>query len=466
MTFIIWKFSVSIPLRIKNSEEAPVQHNKDGILAQNTQSQERKLHLRWLLGVTSIPLFGIVTAFGIAPQTSMQDIAISTVIEEIALPQVAASTPQSNTAEAFWQADLVRKDDTLSSLLTRLNIRNDEAIEFLRHAPEARALASQLRPGRSIQAQTTENGELLALQYQTDMNSVLSIKRTASGYLAENSQMAVEKRSLLKSATISSSLFAATDEANIPDSVAIQLADIFSSDIDFHMDLRKGDRFTVIYEASYNNGELLKTGQVQAAEFVNNGKTYRAVLFRDAEGHTSYYTPEGKSLHKSLLRSPLEFSRITSGFTLARFHPILQTWRAHKGVDYAAPTGTRIRATADGTVAFVGKGNGYGNVIMLEHQNGISTVYGHMSAFASGLRKGMKVTQGEVIGFVGMTGLATGPHLHYEVRVHGEYRDPVKVALPAALPIPAANRAEFDASCTALTAQLDLLRDSHLASLD
>jgi len=443
-----------------------VQHNNDGILAQNTRSQERKLRLRWLLGVTSIPLFGIVTAFGIAPQTSMQDAVIATVIEEIAMPQVAANTPQSNATEAFWQADQVRKDDTLSSLLTRLNIRNDEAIEFLRHAPEARALASQLRPGRSIQAQTTENGELLALQYQSDLNSVLSIKRTASGYQAQDSQMAVEKRSMLKSATINSSLFAATDEANIPDSVALQLADIFSSDIDFHMDLRKGDRFTVIYEASYNNGELVKTGQVQAAEFVNNGKTYRAVLFRDAEGHISYYTPEGKSLHKSFLRSPLEFSRITSGFTLARFHPILHTWRAHKGVDYAAPTGTRIRATADGIVAFVGKGNGYGNVIMLEHQNGISTVYGHMSAFASGLRKGMKVTQGKVIGFVGMTGLATGPHLHYEVRVHGGYRDPVKVALPAALPIPAANRAEFDACNTALTAQLDLLRDSHLASLD
>ena len=443
-----------------------MQHNNDGILAQNTRSQERKLRLRWLLGVTSIPLFGIVTAFGIAPQTSMQDAVIATVIEEIAMPQVAANTPQSNATEAFWQADQVRKDDTLSSLLTRLNIRNDEAIEFLRHAPEARALASQLRPGRSIQAQTTENGELLALQYQSDLNSVLSIKRTASGYQAQDSQMAVEKRSMLKSATINSSLFAATDEANIPDSVAIQLADILSSDIDFHMDLRKGDRFTVIYEASYNNGELVKTGQVQAAEFVNNGKTYRAVLFRDAEGHISYYTPEGKSLHKSFLRSPLEFSHITSGFTLARFHPILHTWRAHKGVDYAAPTGTRIRATADGIVAFVGKGNGYGNVIMLEHQNGISTVYGHMSAFASGLRKGMKVAQGKVIGFVGMTGLATGPHLHYEVRVHGEYRDPAKVALPAALPIPAANRAEFDACNTALTAQLDLLRDSHLASLD
>ena len=257
-----------------------MQHNNDGILAQNTRSQERKLRLRWLLGVTSIPLFGIVTAFGIAPQTSMQDAVIATVIEEIAMPQVAANTPQSNATEAFWQADQVRKDDTLSSLLTRLNIRNDEAIEFLRHAPEARALASQLRPGRSIQAQTTENGELLALQYQSDLNSVLSIKRTASGYQAQDSQMAVEKRSMLKSATINSSLFAATDEANIPDSVALQLADIFSSDIDFHMDLRKGDHFTVIYETSYNNGELLKTGQVQAAEFVNNGKTYRAVRLR------------------------------------------------------------------------------------------------------------------------------------------------------------------------------------------
>ena len=460
-----------MPPLIQVFEVAPVQQSepsfKQNILAQNTTSKERKLSLRWLLAISSIPLFGIYAAFGIAPQTITQDIPVSTVIEEIALPVVDTHSVQTLSAnENFWQADQVRRDDTLASLITRLNIRNTEAIDFLRHNAAASGLASGLRPGNSIQAQTNQDGELLKLQYQIGLNSTLSIERTESGYQAQTSEPALETHSVLKSAEIKSSLFEATDAADIPDQVALQLVDIFSSEIDFHSDLRRGDRFVVVYEANYNNGELIKTGQVLAAEFVNDGKTYRAVLYRNPEGQSSYYTPEGKSLHKSFLRSPLEFSRISSGFSLGRFHPILQTMRAHKGVDYAAPIGTRIKASADGTVAFVGIKGGYGNVIVLQHQNGISTVYGHLSRFVDGLRKGMKVAQGEIIGFVGMTGLATGPHLHYEFLLNGEQRDPLKVALPTALPITARYQADFAANSAALTAQLNLLSASKLASLE
>jgi murein DD-endopeptidase MepM/ murein hydrolase activator NlpD len=261
-------------------------------------------------------------------------------------------------------------------------------------------------------------------------------------------------------------LFGATDEAGIPDAIAIQLAEIFSSDIDFHSDLRKGDRFVVVYEASYSNGEMIRTGQVLAAEFVNNGKTYRAVRYRDPDGQVGYYTPEGKSLHKSFLRSPLEFSRISSGFSLGRFHPILQKMRAHKGVDYAAPTGTRIKASADGVVDFVGVKGGYGNVIILRHANGISTVYGHLSRFAAGLRKGTRISQGEIIGFVGMSGMATGPHLHYEFLMNGQHRDPLKVALPASQPIKSKYVADFESSSAELVAQINLLSASNLASLE
>ncbi|MEO8418326.1 MAG: M23 family metallopeptidase [Methylophilaceae bacterium] len=440
---------------------------KQSILAQNTISKERKLSLRWLLAISSIPLFGIYAAFGIAPQTVTQNIPVSTVIEEIALPVVDTRAVQTLSAnENFWQADQVRRDDTLASLIARLNIRNTDAIDFLRRNPAASGLASGLRPSNSIQAQTNQDGELLKLQYQMGSNSTLNIERTESGYQAQTIEPVLETHSVLKSAEIRSSLFEATDDADIPDQIALQLVDIFSSEIDFHSDLRRGDHLVVVYEANYNNGTPVKTGQILAAEFINKGITYRAVLYRNPEGQSSYYTPEGKSLHKSFLRSPLEFSRISSGFSLGRFHPILQKIRAHKGVDYAAPIGTRIKASADGAVAFVGVKSGYGNIIVLQHQNGISTVYGHLSHFAAGLRKGMKVAQGEIIGFVGMSGLATGPHLHYEFLLNGQQRDPLKVALPTTTPISARYQSAFAANSAAMTAQLNLLSASKLASLE
>ena len=438
------------------------------ILAHNIAFKERKLRLRWLLVISSIPLFAIFTAFGIAPQTVTRDIPVATVIEDIALPKMDGETVLSALdSQTFWQADQIRRDDTLGSLMARLNIRNAQAIDFLSRNPEASALASQLRPGRSIQAQTDVNGDLIKLEYHLGSDSVLHIERNADGnYHAYTAAPTLQTLNVLKSAEIHSSLFAATDSVDIPDQIAIQMAEIFSSDIDFHSDLRQGDRFVVIYETSYNNGERVKTGKVLAAEFVNKGNTYRAVLYRDPEGSENYYTPEGKSLHKSFLRSPLEFSRISSGFSLGRYHPILQRMRAHKGVDYAAPTGTRIKASSDGVVAFVGKKGGYGNVIVLQHRNDIRTVYGHLSRFAKGLRRGDKVNQGEIIGYVGMSGLATGPHLHYEFLLHGKHRDPLKVALPTAEPLPRKYKADFLANSAALTAQLNLLSSSNIALLE
>ncbi len=441
--------------------------SKTNILAQKAVFKERKLGLRWLLAISCIPLFGIYAAFGIAPQTIPQDIAISTVVEEIALPQPSARQTQSDSGnQSFWQADQVRRNDTLASLMQRLNISNTEAIDFLYHDYNASALSSQLRPGHFIQAQVNQNDELLKLEYEIDPNTMLEIERTTSGYQAQTITLDVETHQLLKQAEINSSLFAAADAADIPDSITMQVAEIFSGEIDFYSDLRKGDRFSVIYEADYNNGNLIKTGRVLATEFINDGKTYRAFMYRDSEGQVGYYTPEGKSLHKSFLRSPLEFSRISSGFSLGRFHPILQTMRAHKGVDFAAPIGTRIKATSDGVVSFVGTKSGYGNVIILQHQNGISTVYGHLSRFVSGLRKSMKVSQGKIIGFVGMTGLATGSHLHYEFLLHGQHRNPMTIALAAAVPIEAKYSADFAATSSALSSQLNLLGTSNVALLD
>lgn len=441
--------------------------SKADILAQKTAFKERKLRLRWLLAFSSIPLFGIYAAFGIAPQTVTQDIVVSNVIEEIAMPQTVTRQARFNLSnESFWQADQVRRDDTLASLMRRLSINNTEATDFLHHDASASALSSQLRPGHFVKAQVNQDGELLKLEYEIDSDTTLKVGRTTSGYQAQTAALNAETHQLLKSAEINSSLFAATDAADIPDSIAMQVADIFSGEIDFHSDLRKGDRFSVVYEADYNNGNLIKTGKVLATEFTNNGKTYRAFMYRNPEGQTNYFTPEGKSLHKSFLRSPLEFSRISSGFSLGRFHPILQTMRAHKGVDFAAPAGTRIKATSDGVVSFIGSKGGYGNIIILQHPNGMSTVYGHLSRFVSGLRKGIKVSQGEIIGFVGMTGLATGPHLHYEFLLRGQHRDPMTIALPAAMPIEAKYSTDFFAASSTLNSKLNLLSTRNVAALD
>jgi len=446
-------------LNQNNSTQTP-------ILAQNTRKAERKLKLRWILAISCLPLFGIYAAFGIAPQTLTGNIPTETILEEISLPAMVGADSTQVTTQNFWYKDFVRRDDTLQSILSRLNIRNRDAHDFIRSDQTASEIAKALIPGKQIEAETDIDGNLVSFEYQLNADQYITIQKTTSGYKAEKQQLQFEVRPILKSANITSSLFGATDAANIPDHVAIQVADIFESEIDFHTDLRRGDRFNVIYEGSYHQGELLKTGDVLAVEFVNNGKTFRAIGYRGQDNQMQYYTPEGQSLHKSFLRSPLEFTRVSSGFSVARFHPVLQRMRAHKGVDMAAPTGTRIKASGDAVVDFVGRKGGYGNVIVLKHNNGVSTVYGHLSRFAASLRRGAKVSQGEIIGFVGMTGTATGPHLHYEFLLNGKHYDPMKVALPKSNALDARSKPEFDRISSQLTAQLRLLSSSNIAALE
>ncbi len=449
----------------------PVQHSepnsKRSILTQNPKIKERKHRIRWFLAFSTIPLFAIITAFGIAPQTIVENVAISTVSEDVSLPKTADSNEDTlSTPQSYWQTDQVRRDDTLTSLLRRLNIKNAEALDYFRYNPEASPLASQLRPGQPIQAQTNENGDLIRLRYQPDANSVFEVTLTKSGYLAQSKNVEIETQQIFKSAEIKNSLFGATDAAEIPDAVAMQLVDIFSGYIDFQTDLRRGDRLLVIYEANYSNGIQVNTGKVIAAELLNGDKTYQALMYKAPDGMINYYSADGKSLHKSFLRSPLEFTRVSSGFSLGRLHPILNTMRAHKGVDFAAPIGTRVKASGDGIVEFAGIKNGYGNVIVLHHSNNINTVYGHLSAFAKNLHHGTKVSQGDVIGYVGMTGLATGPHLHYEFLVNGEHRDPQTVSLPSAVPIASQYLNDFRSQSLATIQKLNLINKSYLASLE
>jgi murein DD-endopeptidase MepM/ murein hydrolase activator NlpD len=408
-----------------------------------------------------LPFLGIVAAFGIAPHTVTDTAPRTQVVEPLALPATTLSVPPDT---GFWREERVRRDDTFGSLLSRLGVDDPGAITWLRGTRAARGLY-QLIPGRTMRSHTTAEGKLLALRYLNG-GTVIRIERSGESFSVTEQPVALERRVQMKAAEIRSSLFAATDAAGLADAVAIQIAEIFSTDIDFHRDLRRGDRFTVVYETFNDQGEQLRTGRVLAAEFVNNGKVYQAVYFQHADGQGGYYTLEGKNIRKAFLRSPLEFSRITSGFTNARFHPVLREWRAHKGIDYGAPAGTRVKATGDGIVEIAGRQGGYGNLVVLRHQSQYTTWYGHLSGLAKGMRKGARVAQGDVIGYVGSTGLATGPHLHYEFRINNVHQNPLSVAMPSAPPIMAEQRSAFESVVTPLAQRLKLLRGTNLARLD
>ncbi|MBI0420539.1 MAG: M23 family metallopeptidase [Nitrosospira sp.] len=421
-----------------------------------------KRYLRWSIALASLPLFGMVAAFGIAPDTSLKDVSVQQVILNLDLPETSSSAIADTT---FWRQERIQRGDTVAALLSRFEVNNLDAANFLHEARKIKAM-HQLVPGRIVHAQTTARGELRMLRYFPGGSEQFLMEKTDGAFKLIEKPIELEKHVQMKSGVIDSSLFAATDSAGVPDNVTTQIVDIFSSEIDFHRDLRKGDRFTVVYESLHNDGELARAGRILAVEFVNQGTSYKAVYFQADDGNSGYYAPDGKNLRKEFLRSPLEFSRVSSGFSSARFHPVLQTWRAHKGVDYAAPTGTIVKATANGIVAFAGWQSGYGNIVILQHQGQYTTAYGHLSAFSKGLRKGQRVSQSDVIGYVGATGMATGPHLHYEFRVSGVQRDPLRVAMPVAIPILAQNMTIFHENTRPLTARLDMLRNTNLGSLD
>ena len=444
-----------------------MQNEKSRILAQLPRSRDAKPHQLWAIaGVASLSLFSMVAAFGTAPST--QEIAglQRSVVEQLALPAVAA---EDITDDVFVRETRIQKGDTVASLMTRLGMDDEQAMAFLRNDATAATIFRQMSPGKPVAAKVSGGGTLVSLIFPLNggKDQALVIEQDGRQNLQASEQaLQLETHVVMKSAEIRHSLFGATDAAGIPDSVATQLADIFGGDIDFHRDIRKGDRFSVIYESINHLGKMVRTGRVLAAEFINDGRTYRAIWFGDSDGQGGYYTADGKSIRKAFLRSPLEFSRITSGFSTARFHPVLKEFRAHKGIDYGAPTGTKIKATGDGIVEFAGRQGGYGNVIILRHQGRHETVYGHLSGFAAGLRKGARVTQGDVIGYVGATGVATGPHLHYEFRVDGEHRNPLTVALPTALPLAPSQLAQFRDQAQGTLSRLEVIRGTNLALLD
>ncbi|MDH4215519.1 MAG: peptidoglycan DD-metalloendopeptidase family protein, partial [Gallionella sp.] len=328
-----------------------------------------KNKLRWFVALSTLPLLGVVTAFGLVPQNEFELNFTDAAIEEIALPEIAASTP---AAASFWRNERVQRGDTVDELLRRLNIEDTAASNYLRNAAAAVSFR-KLAIGKEVQAETNAAGGLIALRYLGDNETQVVIEKQGDGFTTRSQAAQLEKRLFVRTGEIQTSLYAATDAAGMPDAAANQLNELFSGDIDFHHDLRKGDKFTVVYEMIYSNGTLLNTGRIQAAEFINQGRAYRAVYFQKDAQHGDYFTPEGKNIRKTFLRSPIEYSRVSSGFSYSRLHPILHVRRAHKGVDFAAPTGTRVKATADGVIAAIGKEGGYGNVIKIDHQGKYST---------------------------------------------------------------------------------------------
>lgn len=451
-------FCYNPPVAKRGKDECVVRNR---ILAQSSSTLLRSPGAARVAATAALMGIGIVAAFGFAPDSMSPADPPRLVSRDISLPPISIEP----IADSYWREERIQRGDTIGSVLSRLGVQDAAAQTFLRNDPSARTLY-QLRPGKSIRVNIDADGRLIALRHMAQGGELLDIGRSGDGFVARAGEPQLQSRLELRAGEIRSSLFAASDSVGLPDAITMQLAEVFSGDIDFHHDLRRGDRFIVVYEVLELDGSVIGAGRIVAAEFVNKGTTFQAFRWTARDGGDAYYAADGKSLRKAFLRSPLQFTRITSGFSLARFHPFLQTWRAHKGVDFAAPTGTPVRASGDGKVVFAGRQSGYGNVVALQHTGALSTLYAHLSRFAAGMRPGARVTQGEVIGYVGQTGWATGPHLHYEFRVHNEQRNPMTIALPDAVPVPASERAAYLARVAPLSAELSLGRGLTLAAAE
>lgn len=413
--------------------------NSSSLLLLGVADSLRRHPKRLTASLAALLLGTGVTAFGVAPLApDAADLPVRQVVEVVQpLPTQVQTDALADFSFNLFRTESTRSSDTVNSLLKRLNLDDAAAAAFLRTDPNAQEILAG-RPGKNVTVEASDSQQLLKLsmRWSTDNEELfnrLVVERTATGFSSRVETAPYTRSAQLASGSVQTSLFAATDEARIPDGVAVQIAEIFSGDIDFRRALRKGDRFNVVYETLEADGEALRTGRVLSTEFVNAGKTYEAMWFqppgKDAAGIAtakgSYYTLDGQSLRRAYLSSPVEFSRISSGFAM-RFHPVLQKWRAHLGTDYAAPTGTPARTVGDGVVTFAGVQNGFGNVVFIKHRNNHETVYAHLSKI--NVQAGQSVSQSQTIGLVGSTGWATGPHLHFEFRVNGAQQDPMTIA--------------------------------------
>jgi murein DD-endopeptidase MepM/ murein hydrolase activator NlpD len=404
--------------------------------------------------ILQIGLVAIVAALAVLPRERE--------LPQLEVQSPPTAVPAANPPAVAHEASLgfstievvVSRNDTMDRLFRRFELNLGD-LATLRNLPELRSQVDRLKPGELLRFMH-RGGELVGLERKLSDSETLKVTRDENGFSSDVLENPLEVRTRTASATIQNSLFQAASGANLSDRVAFDLAEIFQYDIDFVLDIQPGDRFTVVFEEVFQDGEPLRIGNILAAKFVNAGREYRAVRYLDMEGRGQYFSPDGRSLRKAFIRAPVQFSRISSRFNPSRRHPVLNRIRAHRGVDYAAPVGTPVRAAGEGRVRFVGRKGGYGNLVELEHGSGVITVYGHLSRFATRLHRGQRVELAQVIGYVGKTGLATGPHLHYEYRIRGVHKNPQTVPLPDAEPIPVAERDRFLVATADMVNMLDL----------
>lgn len=388
-------------------------------------------------------------------------------VVEIALPEQGqtAETEVAVDPPGNWRQVTIKSGDSLARLFKQEGLPPRQLHDILASGDIAKKL-TRIYPGQVLRLRTTAEDGLLELRYEIDALNQVQIKRTESGYEPQLIVRVPERRVVQAAAEIDSSLFVAAQKARLPENITMELAGIFGWDVDFALDIREDDQFAVIYEELYLDGERIGTGDILAAEFTNQDNVYRAVRYTDRQGRTDYYAQDGHSMRKTFLRTPVAFSRISSRFSTGRKHPILNRIRAHKGVDYAAPRGTPVKATGAGKIVLRGKKGGYGKTVVIQHGSRYSTLYAHLNNYARGLKTGSRVQQGQIIGYVGSTGLATGPHLHYEFLVNGVHRNPLTVKLPDAAPLPKKYRDDFKQATENLIAQLELAKTQTVALQD
>jgi len=388
---------------------------------------------------------------------------LETAAASMAMAPSSSDTPDELAAPAAspWVTVTVKSGDTLSHLFDTQGLPTQDWLQLARMGGEGQRL-KRLRAGDVLHLRKGPEG-LEELTFALDEARTLQVSRTDTGFESIVLEAEIERRATYAVGRITNSLYESGVAAGLPDKLIIELADIFGYDIDFVQDIRVGDSYTVIYEDLYKDGKKLRAGDILAAEFVNQGQSLRAVRYVDPQGNAGYYAAGGQSLRKAFLRTPLDVFRVSSNFSRGRFHPVLNRIRAHLGTDYAASTGTPIKATGDGRITFMGNKGGYGRAVIIKHGSSYETLYAHMSRFRPGLGHGSRVKQGQVIGYVGSSGLATGPHLHYEFRVNGVHRDPRRVILPRAEALPRQNVEHFKAWSAPLLAQLDTLHRLQVA---
>lgn len=427
------------------------------LLVQTMQQHPRRM----MAGLGALLLGTGVTAVAVAPLApDAADLPVQQVVESVT-PALTATLAQAQAPTRFelFHSDLTRRNDSVQSLLKRLGVNDSEAVAFLGRDPVTRRLLLDSPAGKLASTRTSDKGQLLELRVLWPAKngkefSRLRIELGAQGLQSKLEIGPLQRKVRLAGATIRSSLFEATDAVRLPDSVAEQLADVFASEIDFRRDLASGDRFQIAYETFEAEGEVLGFGQLLGAEFVNRGQKHQVVWFQEAGSKGAFYSPDGQSLKRSFLASPLAFSRVSSRYGM-RFHPISGREKPHLGVDFAAPTGTPVRSVGDGKVIHAGWKGGYGNLVIVQHDDQKSTAYAHLSRI--GVRKGQSIEQGALIGAVGSTGASTGPHLHFEYLVRNQHQDPLTLARDGGSPsVTASAKAEFKRQAQAIRLQLDV----------